>query len=97
MLLPAVRAAAEETLVIADGFSCREQIAQATSRRAIHLAEVLQMALQPSALDIDDPYPESRAIRDYQIEILSSMKRAALAVGAVAAGTALLWRATRKR
>jgi FAD/FMN-containing dehydrogenase/Fe-S oxidoreductase len=46
VLLPAVRAAASDTLVIADGFSCREQIAQATDRRALHLAEVLQLALR---------------------------------------------------
>ncbi|HSH60118.1 MAG TPA: hypothetical protein VK988_10840 [Acidimicrobiales bacterium] len=32
VLLPAVRAASEHTLVIADGFSCREQITQATAR-----------------------------------------------------------------
>ncbi|HEY3172779.1 MAG TPA: FAD-linked oxidase C-terminal domain-containing protein, partial [Thermoanaerobaculia bacterium] len=44
VLLPAVRAAAPETLVIADGFSCREQIAQATGRRALHSAEVLRIA-----------------------------------------------------
>jgi FAD/FMN-containing dehydrogenase/Fe-S oxidoreductase len=42
VLLPAVRAAGPETLVLADGFSCREQIAQATGRRALHLAEVLR-------------------------------------------------------
>jgi Fe-S oxidoreductase len=41
VLLPAVRAASHETLIVADGFSCREQIRQATGRRAIHLAEVL--------------------------------------------------------
>jgi len=41
VLLPAVRAAADDTLLVADGFSCREQIAQATGRRAVHLAEVL--------------------------------------------------------
>jgi Fe-S oxidoreductase len=41
VLLPKVRAAAEGTLLIADGFSCREQIAQVTGRRAMHLAEVL--------------------------------------------------------
>jgi Fe-S oxidoreductase len=41
VLLPAVRAASDETLLIADGFSCREQIAQSTGRRALHLAEVL--------------------------------------------------------
>jgi FAD/FMN-containing dehydrogenase/Fe-S oxidoreductase len=41
-LLPAVRAAAPDTPVLADGFSCREQIAQATGRRALHLAELLR-------------------------------------------------------
>jgi len=45
VLLPAVRATAADTLIIADGFSCREQIAQTTPRRALHLAQVLQMAL----------------------------------------------------
>jgi FAD/FMN-containing dehydrogenase/Fe-S oxidoreductase len=43
-LLPAVRAAAAETLVLADGFSCREQIAQMTGRHALHLAQALNMA-----------------------------------------------------
>ena len=45
-LLPAVRAAAADTLVIADGFSCREQILQGSGRRALHLAQVLQRAIQ---------------------------------------------------
>jgi FAD/FMN-containing dehydrogenase/Fe-S oxidoreductase len=45
VLLPAVRDAAEDTLIIADGFSCREQIAQTTDRRALHLAQVIQMAM----------------------------------------------------
>jgi phosphotransacetylase len=44
-LLPAVRNAAKDTLIIADGFSCREQIAQTTDREALHLAEVIQLAL----------------------------------------------------
>ena len=43
-LLPWVRAAEETTLIIADGFSCREQIEQATGRRTYHLAEVIQAA-----------------------------------------------------
>jgi Fe-S oxidoreductase/FAD/FMN-containing dehydrogenase len=46
VLLPEVRAAPADTLVVADGFSCREQIAQATGRRALHLAEVLERALE---------------------------------------------------
>jgi len=41
VLLPRVRSAAEDTLVIADGFSCREQIKQMTGREAMHLAQVL--------------------------------------------------------
>ena len=45
VLLPAVRNAAPTTAVIADGFSCRTQIAQGTPRRAVHLAEVLAAAL----------------------------------------------------
>jgi Fe-S oxidoreductase len=40
VLLPAVRAADEATAVLADGFSCRTQIRQATVRRPVHLAEL---------------------------------------------------------
>jgi FAD/FMN-containing dehydrogenase/Fe-S oxidoreductase len=40
-LAPAVRAAEPDTIVLADGFSCRTQIEQLTGRRAVHLAEVL--------------------------------------------------------
>jgi Fe-S oxidoreductase len=46
VLLPAVRAAPPDAFIVADGFSCREQIAHATGRRALHLAEVLQLALR---------------------------------------------------
>jgi FAD/FMN-containing dehydrogenase/Fe-S oxidoreductase len=45
VLLPAVRQADAETVIVSDGFSCREQIRQATGRDAIHLAEALDLAL----------------------------------------------------
>ncbi len=45
VLLPRVRETPPDALVIADGFSCREQIVQETGRRALHLAEVLRMGL----------------------------------------------------
>ena len=45
VLLPAVRAAARDTLLIADGFSCREQIRQTTDRVALHTAQVMKIAL----------------------------------------------------
>ncbi len=41
VLLPAVRAAAPDDLLVSNGFSCREQISQNTPRHAVHLAEVL--------------------------------------------------------
>ncbi len=44
-LLPAVRDAAAGTLIIADGTSCRHQIADGTNRRAVHVAVVLARAL----------------------------------------------------
>ncbi|MFG1812712.1 FAD-binding and (Fe-S)-binding domain-containing protein [Kribbella sp. NPDC049174] len=46
VLLPAVRSLPEATAVLADGFSCRTQIAQGTPRQAHHLAEILAQALK---------------------------------------------------
>jgi Fe-S oxidoreductase len=40
-LLPAMRSATSTTVIVAGGFSCREQIAQNSERRGVHLAEVL--------------------------------------------------------
>ena len=44
-LLPAVRAAGPDTVVVADGTSCRHQIKDGTGRRALHAAELLRAAL----------------------------------------------------
>ena len=44
-LLPAVRKADAETLVVADGTSCRHQIADGSGRQAVHVAQVLDRAL----------------------------------------------------
>jgi FAD/FMN-containing dehydrogenase/Fe-S oxidoreductase len=46
VLLPAVRRADPQTLLITNGYSCREQILQATGRQALHLADLLRMALR---------------------------------------------------
>ena len=48
VLLPAVRKASAETLIVTDGFSCREQIVQNSSREPLHIAEVLQLAHRES-------------------------------------------------
>jgi Fe-S oxidoreductase len=47
-LLPAVRAADASTIIVADGTSCRHQIADGTRRKAVHVAQVLAGALQKS-------------------------------------------------
>jgi hypothetical protein len=49
VLLPAVRRAAEDTLILANGFSCHEQIEQGTGRTPLHLAQVIRMALRERA------------------------------------------------
>ena len=44
-LAPALRAADGEVICVADGTSCRHQIADTTGRRAVHVARVLEAAL----------------------------------------------------
>jgi Fe-S oxidoreductase len=44
-LLPAVRKAAPDTIIVADGTSCRHQIHDGTGREALHTARVLAMSL----------------------------------------------------
>jgi Fe-S oxidoreductase len=44
-LLPAVRNAPPDTVIVADGTSCRHQIKDGTQREAVHVARVLQQCL----------------------------------------------------
>jgi FAD/FMN-containing dehydrogenase/Fe-S oxidoreductase len=95
-LVPAVRHAPPDCLIIADGFSCREQIAQCTQRHALHLAEVIQMALQ-NGQPIEDEYPESAIVKRRHAEVRNSMRRATLGVAGVGAAAALLLAIVRRR
>jgi len=77
-LLPAVRAASPETLIIANGFSCREQIAHSTDRHALHLAEVLQMALRQGRSGVaatPEGYPETPSVTLREAGIRHSMQQ----------------------
>ncbi|HLI77855.1 MAG TPA: hypothetical protein VKV02_12995, partial [Acidobacteriaceae bacterium] len=60
VLLPRFREATPDTLLVADGFSCRQQISHGTPRRALHTAEVLALAL--------DPHPTGKPSRKRPIE-----------------------------
>lgn len=45
-LLPAVRAAGRDTVLVADGTSCRQQIAHGAAREAVHVVRLLAQSLE---------------------------------------------------
>ena len=49
-LLPAVRAAPDDAIIVADGTSCRHQIHDGTGRRAVHVAQVLSRSIAKQAV-----------------------------------------------
>jgi FAD/FMN-containing dehydrogenase/Fe-S oxidoreductase len=59
VLLPAIRQASKGTIILANGFSCRSQIQQGSDRRALHLAELLRMALREGRMGPPGAYPEA--------------------------------------
>jgi Fe-S oxidoreductase len=61
LLLPKVRDASPYTLVMTDGFSCRSQIAHGSERRALHLAQVIQMAMREGPNGPATAHPEERS------------------------------------
>ncbi|MDQ3927369.1 MAG: heterodisulfide reductase-related iron-sulfur binding cluster, partial [Actinomycetota bacterium] len=96
-LLPTVRDAAKDTLIVSDGFSCKTQIEHATDRRALHTAQVIRMAMDHGRSGPAGDYPE----RDYPDVALdsghkSAVKAAAAAASVTAVGSALAWRWKRR-
>jgi len=91
-LLPAIRKASPDSLIIADGFSCREQVAQCTDRRALHLAEIISMAAQDRATEIPELFPEHAQVEKRRVQLKRSMTNAGLGVaGILAVGAAAVW------
>ncbi|HEY2029222.1 MAG TPA: hypothetical protein VGH20_08445, partial [Myxococcales bacterium] len=78
-LLPKVREASEQTLVVSDGFSCREQI-ETTGRTPMHLSQVLQRALRQSR-----GVPERSLVADARLRARRLVRRGAFVVAACAA------------
>jgi Fe-S oxidoreductase len=72
-LYPKVRQAAADTLVVADGFSCKTQIEQGVGRRALHVAQVLKLARG------GDPWEQPRRPRSRKPAILAGAAAAAAA------------------
>jgi FAD/FMN-containing dehydrogenase/Fe-S oxidoreductase len=69
VLLPAVRGAGRDTLVVADGFSCREQVLQLTERQALHTAEVVQLAIHRAELAASERTPEEHTPEESHREL----------------------------
>ncbi|MBV8373982.1 MAG: 4Fe-4S dicluster domain-containing protein, partial [Candidatus Eremiobacteraeota bacterium] len=84
VLLPKVRACDEHTLVVADGFSCREQVAQLTERQALHPAQVLKMAIDDRGVERNDALPELRYMPDPAVERRKLMRKGAVTIAVVA-------------
>jgi Fe-S oxidoreductase len=86
-LMPAVRSAPEEAILIADGFSCKTQIEQMTERRALHTAQVVKMAMERSTAP--GPLPE-RGFPDVELDGFGGRREAAVVGAALAAGAGIL-------
>ncbi|HET9365107.1 MAG TPA: FAD-binding and (Fe-S)-binding domain-containing protein [Candidatus Angelobacter sp.] len=98
-LLPEVRKAGLETIIVADGFSCKEQIAQETNRHALHLAEVLKMGLRAETKPLPEIFPEKQFVAPRKAAQKHSMMRAGLVTAGILAATAagLVWATTKRR
>ena len=98
VLLPNIRNADSQTVIVADGFSCRQQIAHGTSRRAMHTAEVLQMALQSQRQPLAPPR-KRRFIEEGKVQrdVGLSGTGMVLGLGLLAGAGYLLARARRSR
>jgi FAD/FMN-containing dehydrogenase/Fe-S oxidoreductase len=88
-LLPQVRKAGLSTIIVADGFSCKEQIAQQTNRQALHLAEVIQLAKARTMRGLGGMYPEVQFAGPRRAAQRRSMMRAGLITAAILSGTVL--------
>jgi hypothetical protein len=82
--LPKVRECDEHAIVVADGFSCREQVAQLTNRRALHPSQVLKMAIDDRGVERNDKLPERRYMVDPALERRRLMRNGATALGILA-------------
>ena len=97
-VLKSVREASKDTIIIADGFSCRTQIEQGSNRRALHTAQVLKMALEEGSAGAKGAYPEKKYLQLHGAGFHpSSVLLASVAAGALLGGGLLLWNNIKSR
>lgn len=83
-LIPAVKQAGLQELIIADGFSCREQIRQMTNREALHTAEVIQLAMRELRGGARSFRPEDDFVREHKVAARKSKVQTGIAMGFLA-------------
>ncbi len=91
VLAPAVRRAGDDAIIVADGFSCREQIRQLTGRRALHLADVLDMAAREGPGGPAGALPERAYAPDYAAAARNAVGPSLAVAGAVALAGVAAW------
>jgi hypothetical protein len=91
-----VRRAQLSTPIVADGFSCREQVAQLTNRHPLHFAELLKLAIGGDGRRLRT-MPENEILAPHRAAVRKSKMRAGIALGVIAAGAAILGWAVRRR
>jgi FAD/FMN-containing dehydrogenase/Fe-S oxidoreductase len=82
--LPKVRATPLDAIVIGDGFSCREQMAQTTQRQGLHLADVIWLAMRHGPDGPPGAFPELAAMPDVRAQRSRARRDAALALSGLA-------------
>jgi hypothetical protein len=89
-LLPAVRRTELSTVIVADGFSCREQVSQLSNRHALHFAEVLKLALDGDGAWLG-VLPERELVASHEA-VRRSKNRTLTTIGVIlGAAGALAW------
>lgn len=97
MLLPEVRKTPVSAVIVADGFSCKEQIAQETNRHALHLAEVLRLGINGERDHLPVMFPERHFIEPRKSAQKRSMIRAGVITALAFSVLGLTWLRRRRR
>ncbi|HEU4415012.1 MAG TPA: hypothetical protein VFT65_09545, partial [Candidatus Angelobacter sp.] len=82
-------------MIVADGFSCREQISQQTGRHALHLAEVMQIAQRGRGQN-SSTRPEDEIVKRREAARRKARLRALAGVSAAGASAVIAWKLLHK-
>jgi hypothetical protein len=85
-----VRQEEPSTIIVANGFSCKEQIAQQSDRHALHLAEVMQLALHYGPNGPGDQRFEQQTVKSRDEHRKRSMLRAGVVTAAAVLAASVL-------